>query len=65
MDTDRQLHESERPADDLESRGMDGEAVSELQELFATFNRGPIETVLPALHVYATTLGVEGRRETG
>lgn len=51
--------------DDLESRGMDAEAVSELQVLFETFNRGPIETVLPALHVYATTLGVSGRREMG
>ncbi|NHN57852.1 MULTISPECIES: halocarboxylic acid dehydrogenase DehI family protein [Halorussus] len=51
--------------DDLRARGMDDEAVSELQELFATFNRGPIETVVPALHVYAATLGAEGRREMG
>ena len=50
--------------DDLRARGMDDEQVSELQELFATFNRGPIETVVPALHVYAKTVGVAGRRET-
>lgn len=49
--------------DDLRTFGMDDEAVSELQDLFETFNRGPIETVLPALHVYAATLSVEGRRE--
>ncbi|UPV99102.1 halocarboxylic acid dehydrogenase DehI family protein [Halorussus gelatinilyticus] len=51
--------------DDLRARGMDDEAVSELRELFETFNRGPIETVLPALPVYALTLGAAGRRETG
>jgi hypothetical protein len=51
--------------DDLRARGMDDEAVSELQELFETFNRGPIETVLPALPVYASTLGAAGRREMG
>ncbi|WP_435179896.1 halocarboxylic acid dehydrogenase DehI family protein [Halorussus sp. AFM4] len=51
--------------DDLRARGMGDEQVSELQDLFATFNRGPIETVLPALHVYAATVGVEGRRELG
>jgi hypothetical protein len=48
--------------DDLRARGMDDEEIDALRELFATFNRGPIETVLPALHVYAATLGVGGRR---
>ncbi|UPV73050.1 halocarboxylic acid dehydrogenase DehI family protein [Halorussus limi] len=51
--------------DDLRSWGVDDEAVSELRELFETFNRGPIGTVLPALHMYAAMLNVEGRREMG
>ncbi|MFC4549082.1 MULTISPECIES: halocarboxylic acid dehydrogenase DehI family protein [Halorussus] len=51
--------------DDLRSFGMDDESIAGLQELFETFNRGPIETVLPALHVYAATIKVEGRREMG
>jgi len=48
--------------DDLRARGMDDEETDAFRELFATFNRGPIETVLPALHAYAATLGVGGRR---
>jgi len=48
--------------DDLRGRGMDDEEIDALRELFARFNRGPIETVLPALHAYAATLGVGGRR---
>jgi hypothetical protein len=48
--------------DDLRARGMDDEAIAQLRELFETFNRGPIETVLPALHVHAATLDVAGRR---
>lgn len=50
--------------DDLQARGMADGDLAELGDLFETFNRGPIETVLPALHVYAATLGVEGRRKT-
>ncbi|WP_440007316.1 halocarboxylic acid dehydrogenase DehI family protein [Halomicrococcus sp. SG-WS-1] len=49
--------------DDLRTRGTDEATITELQELFETFNRGPIETVLPALPAYAATLNVAGRRE--
>ncbi|PSP55820.1 hypothetical protein BRC82_04360 [Halobacteriales archaeon QS_1_67_19] len=49
--------------DDLRSRGIDEETITGLRELLETFNRGPIETVLPALPVYAATLDAAGRRE--
>ncbi|WP_137283628.1 halocarboxylic acid dehydrogenase DehI family protein [Halorussus salinisoli] len=58
-------YEPQLSPDDLRAKGMDDDEVSELQELFETFNRGPIETVLPALPVYATTLDAAGRREMG
>ncbi|SDK80452.1 halocarboxylic acid dehydrogenase DehI family protein [Natronorubrum texcoconense] len=46
----------------LAERGIDEEAISELQTLFRDFNRGPIETVIPALPVYAATVDATGRR---
>jgi hypothetical protein len=48
--------------DALERRGIDDSAVEDLQGLFREFNRGPIETVIPALPVYAATVGAGGRR---
>ncbi|MFB6068609.1 MAG: halocarboxylic acid dehydrogenase DehI family protein [Halobacterium sp.] len=49
--------------DDLRTVGVDSETVAALQDLFADFNRGPVETVLPAVPVLAATLDVDGRRE--
>jgi hypothetical protein len=49
-------------ADALDRRGIDDSAIEELQGLFREFNRGPIETVIPALPVYAATVGATGRR---
>lgn len=48
--------------DALSARGIDDDAISQLQDLFREFNRGAIETVVPALPAYAATLGVDGRR---
>lgn len=48
--------------DALHERGIDDEAVVELGALFREFNRGPIETVVPAIHVFASTLRVTGER---
>lgn len=46
----------------LRSAGFDDETVADLQGLFREFNRGAIETVVPALPVYAVTLDAAGRR---
>jgi hypothetical protein len=50
---------------DLEARGFDPAVIEDLADLFAEFNRGPIETVLPALPLFAYTLDAEGRRTLG
>jgi hypothetical protein len=48
--------------DSLRAAGLDDGAISDLQELFDEFNGGAIETVIPALPVYAATLDAGGRR---
>jgi len=48
--------------DSLERQGIDGAAIDELQGLFREFNQGAIETVVPALPVYATTVDAVGSR---
>jgi hypothetical protein len=49
---------------DLAGRFDEG-AVSGVQDLFRTFNTGPVETVLPALPVWAATVDADGRRTLG
>jgi len=49
--------------DDLRAAGVDDEAVEDLRELFETFNRGPVRTVLPALPVFAATVDAAGVRK--
>jgi len=49
--------------DSLDEVGFDDAAIEDLQELFEQFNRGAVETVIPALPVYAATLDASGRRE--
>lgn len=46
----------------LENQGLAGEAIDDLQELFRSFNTGPIETVLPVLALAAHAVGVTGER---
>ncbi|QLG62246.1 halocarboxylic acid dehydrogenase DehI family protein [Halorarum salinum] len=46
----------------LTAAGFDREAIDEVAGLFREFNAGPVETVLPALPAFATTLGVAGQR---
>jgi len=46
----------------LRSAGFGEETVEAAQGLFRTFNTGPVETVLPALPVWAATVGVVGER---
>ncbi len=46
----------------LERNGIDEPAIDELQTLFRDFNQGAIETVVPALPVYATTVAAAGGR---
>jgi len=48
--------------DSLRAVGFDDGAISDLQGLFEEFNGGAIETVVPALPVYAATLDASGRR---
>ena len=49
-------------ADSLQAQGVDETAIAELTDLFREFNTGAIETVVPALPVYAATLDVVGER---
>ncbi|NEU56308.1 halocarboxylic acid dehydrogenase DehI family protein [Halorussus sp. MSC15.2] len=49
--------------EDLRRRGMDDEAVEDVQRLFRRFDTGPVETVLPAIALHAETVGAAGRRE--
>jgi hypothetical protein len=46
----------------LRARGFDDETINDLGELFRSFNRGPIETVIPTLPIYAATVDVVGER---
>lgn len=46
----------------LRARGFDERTIDELGELFRSFNRGPIETVIPTLPIYATTVDAAGER---
>jgi len=46
----------------LASQGLDDEAISHLQALFREFNSGAIETVVPALPIYAATVDAAGER---
>lgn len=49
--------------DSLRAVGFDDATVQDLQDLFREFNQGAIETVVPALPVYAATLDVAGSRQ--
>ncbi|ADB61077.1 hypothetical protein Htur_2197 [Haloterrigena turkmenica DSM 5511] len=46
----------------LSERGFDDATIDDLRKFVRQFNRGAIETVLPALVVYAATLDVAGER---
>ncbi|ELY44777.1 halocarboxylic acid dehydrogenase DehI family protein [Natronorubrum bangense] len=48
--------------DALTQQGLDESAINELQDLFREFNQGAIETVIPALPVYAATVDAVGSR---
>lgn len=48
---------------DLDNVGFDSDTVAALQDLFRRFNTGPVETVLPALPVFAATVDAEGERD--
>ena len=47
---------------DLELHGFDDETIADAQNLFRSFNRGPIETVIPALPVWAHAVDADGER---
>ena len=49
--------------DDLESAGFGEDVVADVQGLFRRFNTGPVETVLPSLHVFAATVDASGERD--
>ena len=48
--------------DDLRAAGFDDALIEDVQGLFREFNAGAIETVIPALPVFARTLDAEGER---
>lgn len=56
-------HRPRLSPDDLRETGMEESAVEGVQELFAEFNRGPVETVLPALPVFANAFDAGGPRD--
>lgn len=47
---------------DLARRGFDDETIADVQNLFRSFNRGPIETVIPALPVWTHAVDAGGER---
>lgn len=47
---------------DLQAAGFEDDTITDLADLFAEFNRGAIETVLPVIPLLAATLNVAGRR---
>lgn len=49
--------------DDLAGVGFDRETVEAVQGLFRRFNTGPVETVLPALPVFAASVDAAGERD--
>ena len=49
--------------DALERAGFDRETVADVQGLFARFATGPVQTVLPTLHVLAATVDATGERD--
>lgn len=49
--------------DDLRNAGFDDETIADCQSLFAEFDSGPVETVVPALPVYANSVDAGGPRE--
>jgi hypothetical protein len=58
---DRAPHRPALGQDALDAAGV-GDAGEAARELFRSFNSGPVETVLPALPVWASTVGSEGER---
>ena len=48
--------------DDLRGAGSPEDGVEDCLEPFRPFANGPIESVLPAIHAFAATVGVVGRR---
>ena len=59
---DRVPHSPRLSPDDLRSAGFDATVVDDVAGLFREFNAGAIETVIPALPVFAATLDVAGKR---
>lgn len=47
---------------DLVDAGFDRTTVDDVQALFREFDRGPAETVVPALPVFAVTVDAAGER---
>ena len=47
----------------LGRQGFEEAVIEDVGELFKTFNRGPIETVIPALPVFAYTVDSEGSKK--
>lgn len=51
--------------DDLRAEGFDDDLIADIQDLFREFNASAIKDVVPAIHVFATTLDVEGTQTLG
>lgn len=49
--------------DSLRSQGFDDDLITDVQDLFRTFDTGAIDDVLPALHCWAATVDVVGERD--
>jgi hypothetical protein len=57
-------HQPRLAPEDLAGR-FDEATIADVQGLFRSFNTGPVETVLPALPVWATAVDAAGRRSLG
>lgn len=64
-DVDETPYSPRLAPDDLRAEGFNDDLIADVQDLFREFNTGAIEDVVPAIHVFATTLDVEGARTLG
>ncbi len=49
--------------DTLRARGFDDDLIADVQELFGEFDTGPVDGVLPALHLWAAAVDATGVRD--
>ncbi|WP_276247300.1 halocarboxylic acid dehydrogenase DehI family protein [Haladaptatus sp. YSMS36] len=60
---ERVAYQPQLSASVLSDVGFSNATIEDVQDLFASFNTGPVRTVIPALPLYATTVNADGKRD--